>query len=126
MDLSTTWAIQFSMTWSTDRLKIMALKTGERQLFRKANRELELVSKGKYLGVMAKKKGVTAKNRVKRTQSAIQKTNLFRAAGIHESKIPPTTMLTICQNFVQPVATYTIHITPENRKLQKSWAKLEN
>lgn len=90
-----------------------------------ANQELEVVNKEKYLGVMEINNGVIAEKSVKRAQSAIQRPNPLRAAGIHEGKILSTTMLTICQPLVQPVATYAIHLNGENRELQESLDKPE-
>lgn len=86
---------------------------------------MQVDNKAKHLGVMARNKGVTAENSMKSTPSAIQKTNLLPVAGIHEGKTPQTTMLTIHETFVQPLAIYAIHLTPESREVQESWDKLE-
>lgn len=95
-------------------------------MLRLANWVLKVANRANYLGVMETDEGVTAENCMRRTQSAIQRTHLLRAAGIHERKIPSKTMLTIRQMFVQTLATYAIHIKSESKELQKSWDKQEN
>ncbi|KAI0562920.1 Endonuclease-reverse transcriptase [Gracilaria domingensis] len=125
LDMSTTWASEYKMTWGLPKCFVLQSQNGTPENFKLAGQSVQNVSSVEYLGVQLSAEGITEQRTVQRCEAAHLKLQELKNIGFWSQWLGVIRTIQLCKLVILPIAEYAIHLTPHSEMLQKKYSSVQ-
>lgn len=124
LDVCTSWAESYDMTWSIKKCHIIP-PNGDQTRLTLAGQPVMLSTEAEYLGVSIDSKGVSASTSIKRVSAARARLQDMVRIGMNARGLSLPVNRRLYLTFIRPVYEYALHLTPLSPRLTAAVLSLE-